>query len=116
MTMSAPARLIAVRHSIAAWRSSSQPPAAAALTMAYSPLTLYAAIGTSKRARAAATTSRDGGAGLTLITAAPVHHVARRDGVCAGVGVADRGLHEELKRDVVQDLPVLDDAAVAVRR
>ena len=37
---SAPARLIAVRPSSAAWRSSSQPRAAAALTIAYSPLTL----------------------------------------------------------------------------
>ena len=37
---SAPARLIAVRPSTAAWRSSSQPRAAAAFTIAYSPLTL----------------------------------------------------------------------------
>ena len=37
---SAPARLIAVRLSIAAARSSSQPRAAAAFTIAYSPLTL----------------------------------------------------------------------------
>ena len=40
MTTSAPARLIAVRLSSAAWRSSTQPRAAAAFTKAYSPLTL----------------------------------------------------------------------------
>src|SRR5581483_9113946 len=39
-TTSAPARLIAVSDSSAAWRSSSHPPAAAAFTIAYSPETL----------------------------------------------------------------------------
>jgi hypothetical protein len=39
-TMSAPARTIAVSDSSAAWRSSSHPRAAAALTIAYSPETL----------------------------------------------------------------------------
>ena len=46
---SAPARLIAVRCSRATASPSIQPLAAAALIMAYSPLTWYAAIGTSTR-------------------------------------------------------------------
>ena len=44
-----------------------------------------------------------------------VHHVAGRDHVGAGLGVGDRGLGEQLDRDVVVDLAVADEAAVAVR-
>ena len=44
-----------------------------------------------------------------------VHHVARRDGVGAGLGVGDRGLRKQLDGDVVVDLAVADEAAVAVR-
>src|SRR5581483_4240082 len=55
---SAPARLIAVSDSSAAWRSSSQPARAAAFTIAYSPETLYAATGTSNASRTARMTSR----------------------------------------------------------
>ena len=55
---SAPARLIAVRCSRATASPSIQPLAAAALIIAYSPLTWYAATGTSTRARAAWITSR----------------------------------------------------------
>ncbi len=47
---------------------------------------------------------------------AAVHHVGRRDGVRAGFGVRDRGLGEQLERDVVVDLTVIPDhAAVTVR-
>src|SRR5262245_49367587 len=70
-TKSAPARLIAVSDSVAAWRSSIQPFAAAALTIAYSPETLYAATGRSKRSRTARSTSRFGSAGLTISASAP---------------------------------------------
>src|SRR4029077_7129111 len=68
---SAPARLIAVSASSAAVCSSSQPCAAAALTIAYSPETLYAASGRSKRSRAARITSRYGRAGLIISMSAP---------------------------------------------
>src|SRR5205085_2056202 len=44
---------------------------AAALSIAYSPETLYAAIGSSKRSRAARITSRYGRAGLIISTSAP---------------------------------------------
>ena len=47
---------------------------------------------------------------------AAVHHVARRDDVGAGLGVADRGAGEQLEAPVVVDVAVDDDAAVAVRR
>ena len=47
---------------------------------------------------------------------AAVHHVARADGVGAGLGVADRGSGEQLDRRVIRDLAVLEHAAVAVRR
>ena len=47
---------------------------------------------------------------------AAVHHVARSDGVSAGLDVADRGTREQLERLVVGDLSVPDHAAVAVRR
>ena len=47
---------------------------------------------------------------------APVHHVRGRDDVGAGLGVRDRGLGEQLERDVVVDRAVADEAAVAVRR
>ena len=70
-TMSAPARRIAVSVSSAACRSSSSPAAAAALIIAYSPETLYAASGRSKRSRTARITSRYGSAGLTISTSAP---------------------------------------------
>src|SRR5262249_19364428 len=53
-----PARTIPVRISSVIRRSSIQPFWAAALTMAYSPETLYAPIGASKRARASRMTSR----------------------------------------------------------
>ena len=46
---------------------------------------------------------------------AAVHHVARGDHVGAGVGVRDRGLREQLEREVVVDLAVADDAAVPMR-
>ena len=39
-----------------------------------------------------------------------------RDDVGAGLGVGDRRLREQLDRDVVVDLAVADEAAVAVRR
>src|SRR4051794_5852525 len=47
---------------------------------------------------------------------APVHHVARTDGVRAGLHVGDSGARDQLERRVVVDLPALEDAAVAVRR
>src|SRR5262249_53798216 len=47
---------------------------------------------------------------------APVHHVARADGVGARVGVADRRAPEQLERLVVHDAVLVDDAAVPVRR
>src|SRR5262249_50604412 len=68
---SAPARLIAVSDSSAAVRSSSQPARAAALTIAYSPETLYAASGAWNASRAARITSRYGSAGLIMIASAP---------------------------------------------
>src|SRR6185312_8190149 len=68
---SAPARLIAVSDSSAACRSSSQPRAPAAFSIAYSPETLYAPTGRSKRSRAARITSRFGSAGLTRSASAP---------------------------------------------
>src|SRR5205823_2323773 len=70
-TRSAPARLIAASDSSAACRSSSQPRAAAAFTIAYSPDTLYAATGTSNASRTARITSRYGSAGLIMIASAP---------------------------------------------
>ena len=45
----------------------------------------------------------------------PVHHVARRDDVGAGLDVRDGRARDQLERRVVVDLPVRDDAAVAVR-
>src|SRR5690348_18235845 len=68
---SAPARLIAVSDSSAAARSSSHPARAAALTIAYSPETLYAASGAWNASRAARITSRYGNAGLIMIASAP---------------------------------------------
>ena len=48
---------------------------------------------------------------------AAVHHVARRDGVGAGLGLRDRGAGEQLERLVVVDDAVgAQHAAVAVRR
>ncbi len=44
-----------------------------------------------------------------------VHHVARRDRVGAGLGVGDRRFRQQLDRQVVVDLAVADEAAVAVR-
>ena len=44
-----------------------------------------------------------------------VHHVARRDRVGAGLGVGDRGFRQQLDGEVVVDLAVADEAAVAVR-
>ena len=44
-----------------------------------------------------------------------VHHVARRDRVGAGLGVGDRRFRQQLDGDVVVDLAVADEAAVAVR-
>ena len=32
---------------------------------------------------------------------APIHHVARRDGVRAGLGLGNRGAHEQFERQVV---------------
>ena len=59
MMTSAPARLMAVSVSSTAARSSIHPFAAAALIIAYSPLTLYAASGwESKRSRSSRITSR----------------------------------------------------------
>ena len=46
---------------------------------------------------------------------APVHHVAGGDHVGAGFGLRDRGLGEQLDGDVVVDLAVAHEAAVAVR-
>src|SRR5439155_21609634 len=71
ITKSAPARLIAVSDSSAAGRSSRNPFAAAALTIAYSPETLYAASGCRNRSRTARITSRFGSAGFTISTSAP---------------------------------------------
>src|SRR5581483_6114669 len=71
ITTSAPARRIDVSASTAAARSSRSPAAAAAFSMAYSPETLYAASGRSKRSRTARTTSRYGSAGFTIRTSAP---------------------------------------------
>src|SRR5262249_32124915 len=71
ITTSAPAPRIAVSDSSAASRSSMSPEAAAALIIAYSPLTLYAASGRSKRSRTARITSRYGSAGFTISMSAP---------------------------------------------
>ena len=71
MMMSAPARLIDVRISSVERRPSIQPFAAAAFTIAYSPLTLYAASGTSNACRAFDNTSRYGSAGFTITMSAP---------------------------------------------
>ena len=69
--MSAPARLIAVTCSSATARPSIQPFAAAALTIAYSPDTWYAATGTSTSAAHRAMTSRYASAGFTITMSAP---------------------------------------------
>ena len=77
---SAPARRIAVRISSTARvaRRSSRA-AAAALTIAYSPLTLYAASGTSKRAAHGARSRRGtGSAGFTMTHVGALGHVERR--------------------------------------
>src|SRR2546422_11706372 len=71
MITSAPALLIDVRISRAALLSSIHPFAAAALTIEYSPLTLYAAIGRSKRDLALERTSRYAKAGFTMTMSAP---------------------------------------------
>src|SRR5205807_7499327 len=68
---SAPARRIAVSTSRVVRRSSSQPLAAAAFTIEYSPLTLYAAIGNPVASFAARITSRYGSAGFTITISAP---------------------------------------------
>ncbi len=47
---------------------------------------------------------------------AAVHHVARRDDVGPCLGMADGRSRQELQRQVVHDLVVLDDAAVPVAR
>jgi hypothetical protein len=62
---------MAVSVSRTVLRSSSQPAAAAALTIAYSPLTLYAATGTRVASLTRRITSRYGSAGLTMTTSAP---------------------------------------------
>src|SRR5918997_1172328 len=116
MTMSAPARRMPVSASSTAARSSSRPWAAAALIMAYSPETLYAATGSSVASRTRRMTSRYGSAGLTMTTsapsctsssasrtAAPVHHVAGRRGVGARLGLGERRAREQLERRVVVD-------------
>src|SRR5207245_1299861 len=69
--MSAPARRMAVSASIIARRSSSQPSCPAALIMAYSPDTEYAASGTPNSLLAREMTSRYGRAGLTMTMSAP---------------------------------------------
>jgi hypothetical protein len=69
--MSAPARLIAVSDSIAAARSSSQPLAAAAFSIEYSPETWYPATGAPVASFTRRITSRYGSAGLTISTSAP---------------------------------------------
>ena len=71
MIRSAPARLIAVSASSAAARSSSSPSRAAVVSIAYSPLTWYAAIGASVSSRTRRITSRYGIAGLTITMSAP---------------------------------------------
>jgi len=43
-----------------------------------------------------------------------VHHVAGRNEICPGLGVRDRAAGQELEGGIVQDLPLPDDAAVAV--
>ena len=70
--MSAPARLIASRCSSATAVPSSQPSCAAAFTIAYSPLTWYAATGTSNGAADIARSRRDtASAGFTITMSAP---------------------------------------------
>src|SRR5262249_18737102 len=69
--MSAPARLTAVMCSSATASPSIHPFSAAALIMAYSPDTWYAATGTSTSARTAAMTSRYASAGFTITMSAP---------------------------------------------
>src|SRR2546425_12364669 len=71
MIRSAPALLIDVRISRAALFSSTHPFAAAAFTIEYSPLTLYAASGRSKRDLAPERTSRYAHAGFTITMSAP---------------------------------------------
>ena len=69
--MSAPARRIEVRDSIAAARSSIQPFAAAAFSIEYSPPTWYAASGAPVASFTRRITSRYGSAGFTMTTSAP---------------------------------------------
>src|SRR5439155_1241815 len=64
-------RAIAVNTSSTVRRSSSQPCCTAALTMAYSPLTLYAASGAVTACRMRWSTSRYGSAGFTMTMSAP---------------------------------------------
>src|SRR5262245_14968270 len=71
ITMSAPARRMPVSASIIARRSSNQPSWPAALIMAYSPETEYAASGTPNSLLAREMTSRYGRAGLTMTMSAP---------------------------------------------
>ncbi len=47
---------------------------------------------------------------------AAIHHVRRRDDVCAGHGVRERRLCQVHHGDVVDDVLSLDDAAMAMRR
>src|SRR4051794_14228079 len=74
---SAPARRIEVRSSRTVLRSSSHPFCAAAFTIAYSPLTLYAAVGNAVSSFTRRTMSRYGTAGLTITTSAPSSISAR---------------------------------------
>src|SRR3989338_1812743 len=71
MRMSAPARLIANSISHHAGRSAIQPRAAAAFTIAYSPLTLNAATGWWNSSFMRRMTSRYASAGLTMRMSAP---------------------------------------------
>ena len=48
---------------------------------------------------------------------APVHHVARRDHVCAGLGVRQRLLDQRFDGDVVHDVAArIDDPVLTMRR
>src|SRR6185503_2168914 len=71
MIASAPALRMPVSASSTARRSSIQPRWAAALSMAYSPLTLYATRGSRVRSRTARITSRYASAGFTMRKSAP---------------------------------------------
>src|SRR5438552_1052827 len=104
--MSAPARRIAYSVSHIARASSSIPRAAAALIIAYSPLTWYAASGEPNSCLARRIRSRQGSAGFTRTMSAP-SSASRR-------GRTLRGLHQDNVRPLLDVEPDLAHRLVGV--